>query len=288
MKIKFFADYDRSVNLLKRVIANYGADDDDLAFTTADDYDYAVVFNRTNEKLKGKAKIITVVQEPSFSDVHHNNPFLKYSDHLIVHDQALFENLHRYKLSKHVIESPSLMFYQDPVDRSFFRNTEDQHKERKISMIVSSLRFEVGNYGKRLRLLRRILSSDLDIDIFGRGFSIQDDRYKGELDYKLTGLLPYEYSIGIENSNEKNYVTEKFFDCSLCNTVPIYNGAPNIEEVYNEKYYRMIDLDAPDLVDQIKEIIKHPAPKAGRDNNKLIYFTKYNLYTRLKEIILNE
>lgn len=285
MRVKFFADYDRSDNLLKRFKANYEIYDEELSFTTGDEYDFAVVFNKTDQSIESKAKVITIVQEPSWSPAHLNNPFLVHSDYLVVHDQKLFEETHKFKLGKKVIEKPSYMFYHDHVDKSLFLENKSILKPKKLSMIVSSLGFDIGNYGKRLRLLRRILSSDLDIDIYGRGFNIPDDRYKGFLEHKHTGLMPYEYSIAIENCNEKNYITEKFVDCAICNTIPIYCGAPNIAEVYNEKYFHTLDLDSPTIIEDIKEIIKNPAPGQEMDNNKDRYFQERNLYRLLKDLI---
>ncbi|MBB5637818.1 hypothetical protein HDF26_000853 [Pedobacter cryoconitis] len=283
MKIKFFSDYEVSENLLKRFKANYIIDDDLLEFTTADDYDFAVVFNRANDPIKSGAKIITVIQEPSWSDAHQNKYFLTNSDYIIVHDPELFETTNHIKLGGKIIESPALMFYHDHVDHSFYNNTGQIKKEKKISMIVSGLYFSRANYHKRIEVLVNILNSDFEIDIYGRGLNIEDRRYKGELQYKHEGLLPYEYSIAIENSNEKNYITEKFVDCVLCNTTPIYNGAPNLADVYDSRYYRTIDLDSTNILRDLYDIIRHPAPGAGI--NKEIYFKKYNLYTKLKEII---
>lgn len=283
MKIKFFSDYTDSQTLLDRFKANYEVYDDELGFTVDDDYDFAVAFNRADESLKPDTKIITVIQEPSFSEAHQYKSYLAYSDYLLIHDPALFEKTWEIELLGNVIESPSFMFYDDRIDHSFFDNSEAFKKEKKLSMIVSSLSFSRGNYLKRLNLLGKILGSDLDIDIYGRGFNIPDPRYKGELDFKYKGLLPYEYSIAIENSNEKNYISEKFVDCILCNTVPIYNGAPNVGEVYDERYFRKIDLDSPTIIEDIREIISLPAP--GTFVNKEIYKKKYNLYTKLKEII---
>lgn len=283
MKIKFFSNYEVSENLLTRFKANYKIEDELLAFTTSDDYDYAVVFNSANDLLKPDAKVITVIQEPSWSHAHQNKFYLTNSDYILVHDPELFEKTNNVKLGGEVIECPAFMFYHDHVDHSFYDQAEQVKKEKKVSMIVSGLYFNRANYHKRIEVLVEILKSDLDIDIYGRGLNIQDSRYKGDLKYKHTGLLPYEYSIAIENSNEKNYITEKFVDCVLCNTTPIYNGAPNLSEIYDQRYYRIIDLDSPHIVQDLREIIVHPAPGAGI--NKNIYFEKYNLYTKLKEII---
>lgn len=283
MKVKFFSDYTDSETLLNRFKANYNVYDNDIEFTTGEDYDFAVAFNRADEPLKEGVKVITVIQEPSWSEAHKFRAFLAFSDYLLVHDADLFERTWNLKMIGTVIESPAYMFYDDRLDHSFYEGVENLKKDKKLSMIVSALCFNRGNYVKRLELLSKILDSDLDIDIFGRGFNITDQRYKGELKYKHSGLIPYEYSIAIENSNEKNYISEKFVDCVLCNTVPIYNGAPNVSDVYDERYFRRIDLDSPTIVEDLREIIKQPAP--GTLVNKEIYNTKYNLYTKLKEII---
>lgn len=39
MKVKFFANYDRSEILLNRFKANYDIYDDELSYTTGDEYD---------------------------------------------------------------------------------------------------------------------------------------------------------------------------------------------------------------------------------------------------------
>ena len=43
-------------------------------------------------------------------------------------------------------------------------------------------------------------------------------------------ISKYKFSIAFENAIAKDYVTEKFFDPLIMGSVPIYLGAPNIEE----------------------------------------------------------
>jgi len=286
MKVKFFSDYDTSENLLNRFKNNYDVYDNILGFTVNDDYNFAVLFNRSDEPIKPWAKIITVIQEPSFSEAHQYRTSLTNSDYLIIHDSHLFEEKYQIKLGGKVIESPSYMFYNDQIPYHYFDGVEQVEKQRKLSVIMSGLYFSRGNYRKRIALLEKILDSDLDVDIYGRGLDISDPRYRGPLVNKHSGLIPYEYSIAIENSNEKNYVSEKFIDCVLCNTTPIYNGAPNIKEIYDERYFRTIDLDSPRIIEDIRYIIKDRAP--GSVVNKEIYKNKFNLYTKLKEIVFND
>lgn len=63
------------------------------------------------------------------------------------------------------------------------------------------------------------------VDIMGRGYKAFDD--------KADGLLPYRYSVVIENCREPCYFTEKLIDACLCRTVPIYWGAPDIGEFFD-------------------------------------------------------
>lgn len=285
MIIKFFSNYDSSKNLLKRFLANYSVWDDLLAFTIAEDYDFAVVFNSTLEFILPNAKIITIIQEPSWSYIYRHTRFLTDSDYLIIHDPELFEKIHDIKLGGIVIESPAYLFYHDRVDKTFFHYAGSTKKIKKLSMIIGHQNKSAGIYRQRFDLVNKILASDLDIDIYGRRLTINDPRFKGHLDYKFTGLLPYEYSIAVENTEEKNYITEKFVDCVLCNTIPIYHGAPNVAEVYDSRYFRTIDLNSRTIIDDIKKLIAEPVTYSTV--NKNIYFHKFNLYSKLKEIILN-
>ena len=47
---------------------------------------------------------------------------------------------------------------------------------------------------------------------------------------KYDGFKNYKYSLCLENSSEKYYFTEKFTDCILSWTIPIYYGCSNIDK----------------------------------------------------------
>lgn len=289
MRVKFFANYDKADGLLKRFKDNYTITDASVEFTTGDDYDTAVVFNKTYDTLKAGVKIITIIQEPSWSPVHIGNSFLTKSDVLVIHDVASFEKEGHKITAGEIVEAPSYMWFHDRVEKDFFENTHLMKKTKKLSMIVSNLYLSVGNYRKRIELLTKILDSDLECDIYGRGLNIDDSRYKGEIENKFTGLLPYEYSIAIENCCEPNYITEKFIDPTLCDTVPIYCGAPNIDKVYYPYGFATIDLDSPTVIDEIKAIVASGVGRGGREvqANKDEYFLWHNLYEFLRKQALS-
>ena len=50
---------------------------------------------------------------------------------------------------------------------------------------------------------------------------------------KRSMLVPFQYSLVMENTQHNNNFTEKLNDALACKTIPIYWGAPNIKEFYN-------------------------------------------------------
>jgi len=70
-----------------------------------------------------------------------------------------------------------------------------------------------------------------DFDLFGKGWGGSYTTYQGSIDKKLDYLKYYKFCFAYENvNNMPGYITEKIFDCFRAGTVPIYLGAPNIEE----------------------------------------------------------
>ena len=47
---------------------------------------------------------------------------------------------------------------------------------------------------------------------------------------KLATIARYKFCLSLENTLEIDYVTEKFFDPLLAGTVPVYRGAPNVDQ----------------------------------------------------------
>ena len=70
-----------------------------------------------------------------------------------------------------------------------------------------------------------IKTNNLPVDVLGRGYVPFENKWEG--------LLPYHYSIVIENAQEPYYFTEKIIDAMMCNTIPIYWGTPNIGDYFD-------------------------------------------------------
>ncbi|XP_010263546.1 PREDICTED: glycoprotein 3-alpha-L-fucosyltransferase A-like [Nelumbo nucifera] len=77
----------------------------------------------------------------------------------------------------------------------------------------------------RLQALEELEKENIKIDSYGGCHRNRDGRVD-----KVETLKRYKFSLAFENSNEEDYVTEKFFQSLVAGTVPVVVGAPNIEE----------------------------------------------------------
>ncbi|MEO9874661.1 MAG: glycosyltransferase family 10 [Anderseniella sp.] len=76
----------------------------------------------------------------------------------------------------------------------------------------------------------RDLMQQLDVHSFGRFMRNKRILFDRGEKTKLRVLKNYRYTLAFENSLMTDYVTEKFYQPLLTGTIPIYLGAPNIEE----------------------------------------------------------
>ncbi|HVP21143.1 MAG TPA: glycosyltransferase family 10 [Anaerolineaceae bacterium] len=67
------------------------------------------------------------------------------------------------------------------------------------------------------------------VDVFGRGWPKDLPNYRGICMSKADTFRRYKFALVYENQRQPGYVTEKFLDCLLDATVPIYWGDPTLE-----------------------------------------------------------
>jgi len=108
-------------------------------------------------------------------------------------------------------------------------------KEKKLctlinSMLSSSHPLEL--YSKREEVIQFFEDKPAEFDLYGRYWKKRNYKnYKGEIPDKVEVLKGYKFSVCYENTKDvPGYITEKIFDCFHAGVVPIYLGAPNVEE----------------------------------------------------------
>ncbi|MFL0773870.1 MAG: glycosyltransferase family 10 [Prochlorococcus sp.] len=108
-----------------------------------------------------------------------------------------------------------------PAQGFWIKDAKIYEKSKMISMISSNKRMCEGHL-KRLEWVDRIGDQ---LDLYGRGFN--------EIALKEEGLCDYMFSVAIENGQYGTYFTEKILDCFATGTIPVYLGAPDIEDHFN-------------------------------------------------------
>ena len=253
--------------------------DKDITFTLDEKYDLLVVINKPHEIHQSieKDKTLGVIMEPTWSCGINGymRDLSKICKYIMYHTAP----------SSQYIYYPGLLpfhfDYHEGECLDFYIETA-QPKTKKCS-IVTSLAVHKPSasslYHKRVKMVENILKTDLDIDIYGKGwdaYAHKDRRIKGDVINKKDALIDYEFSIAIENCSEGDYFTEKLTDCILLDTTPIYYGCPKIDRFFNNVY----ELSNLDTVDEIQDIIKNKQSLPQLENKKQMA-VKYNLYVAI-------
>ncbi len=304
IKLKFAGFWTDSATLNKRMIENWGSPPECFELTAGDDFDFLVSFSWSKEMNRTpRDKNIAVTMEPSWS---HNSvkslpsacKYVITSDKEIQGDNVFHEYtfmLHHDSRNNHETSYKSGGSPSDYLSvKDFPHEIDFSSYPKKLSMFIANHGTLAGApsprnslYKVRENLLYQILKSDLNIDIFGIGWNIEDSRYKGPTNLKSEGLKGYKYSICFENSREDLYLSEKFIDVFLNNCVPIYWGCRNISKAYPVDSFVEFEPDHPDPIRFLKDQIEKPVKprNSSIQKAKQMYFYKYNLFLYLEKLL---
>lgn len=298
-KLKFACHWDSAEGITDRVLRNWGPAPEGFESTLGEDFDYLISFNVSDEMLvTPREKNIIFTMEPDWSSC--------IQDRILENSYKIFTSVERFSAYDNVVIAPTLMFHEDsggsthnnikqhgagiqktPED---YISNEDFSKSKKCSILLAGHGTSLHpncRYPQREGFLKRILESELDVDVYGRNWNISDSRYKGYAAFKEDALLDYEFSIAIENSKENYYISEKFTDCFINNCVPIYDGCNLAHEFYSPESFEKINIDSLDPIEQVGKILNSTNKKYQKHvtESKVKYFTDYNIYTYLKQCV---
>lgn len=150
-------------------------------------------------------------------ECEENYPFIKSTN---------FMSLFDYWMSYH--QKADLLYpyykkeYPDRLQQVILPSFELQ---KDICMMISS----PFNQSNRQEYLKELMK-EIEIDSYGKLYNnCRLERDDGRSS-KMALYGHYKFVIAFENALAEDYVTEKFYDPLLAGAVPIYFGAPNIEE----------------------------------------------------------
>lgn len=307
MKIKLFAWWNSNSAVIterfkQQFIGDY-FNSPDFTLTCDDDYDYAVIFGYTQEKIKtDKQHTIVFFQEPFWSN-NWNREAYKISNYVFCPSKKLYGNYDEF------IESKTYMFYGGHGDEYFNLNYILNYKKTdKLKNLSTVVTYRTSSpttgcnthsiYDKRVLLSEECVKRDVDIDVYGQMWEYcptKNDKIKGGIYTKYLALDDYRFSIGIENSCIDNYITEKLYDVLFFNTIPVYYGAPNIK-TFSELEDIPIILDNINNIDETINIISGLNEELYHEKIKNINIIKYNilssdgynLWKKIQSIIIQQ
>lgn len=145
-----------------------------------------------------------------------------------------------------------------PRNYDYLVNLEIPVKNKEISVICSTKSF-TPHHARRLKFVEGLKNHFGDrLDWYGNG--------KMPVQEKWDALIDYKFSIAIENQIKHNVITEKILDPYLTYTFPIYSGAPNITEYFDENSFLSIDIfDLEGSIAKIEKLLNNPISSIALD-----------------------
>jgi hypothetical protein len=296
LNIRVVCNWSSTEEITKRLITQFSPTDnvDGLNFVYDDNYDLLVVFGYLNINPVKGTPIIIFPQEPTWSGGHPKT-------------FGNLENLRVYGYDKKnyyqndiVTELVSHMFYggRGPWEEGYdfwnynnlINNVFD--KEKDFCSFVSNRGIDDVThpegclYGERVGLVQNIKDKNVFIDFYGWGDEKNlkpFTRRKGDVIHK------YKFCLTVENSSEHNFISEKFYDCILTNTIPIYYGCTNIKNIWPENGYILLEniVEFDEIVDKLNwiyerkdELYNDMLPELLKMKKR--YFEEFNLITKIK------
>lgn len=139
-------------------------------------------------------------------------------------------------------------------------------------------------HNKRLELMEFFLEKSI-LDVYGKGWNSLDNlpvQWKKKLspyitsngdyfcDSKIDTISSYRFCLCIENYSYPGYVTEKIIDCFIAGVIPIYYGAPDIDDLIpSNTFINLKDFDSLESLfvhlNSINEQLGMDIIRKGRD-----------------------
>ena len=308
IKIKLECWWTDSASLHNRFIKQFVEEKDLQKYEfVLENQDFTIVFGRTNwNQLKTpKEKTFYISQEPLWSPNQPKDGIHEYCSKILISDKTEYPNNSEY------IETLIPMFYagrgeidnREEWDWSLKIKDKNFKKTKPISIIVrkdysshwnhlSNPKTNTINYIERTNLGIELSKNEL-IDIYGTYWENNGKNIKGEVWNKHVALDEYFFSIGCENTIQKNYISEKFWDIVLTDSIPIYLGCNNILEYIPKNCFINLNgmkmeemrLKINDILNNYKEYYDFYIPNVRKLKQDFFSNSDFNLWERIKKLI---
>jgi hypothetical protein len=232
IKVRCFADYcNFDSTIFYKIYGSHRIEDKNIEFVNDNTYTHVVIINSAMPNISHipKENVIGMSYEPlELSNL--SQEFIEYAK----------KHISRYFIGKlGDLPSPFEEHYTFQCHNWFDTPTKSyEEKPNLMSMMVSWKRFLPGHM-YRISLAIQLIINEFPVDIYGSGCDLlrkitksNSPNIKGPFKEDETLYSNYKYHIAVENSVSNKYVSEKITNCFVHNTIPIYLGAKDIDEIF--------------------------------------------------------
>jgi len=142
---------------------------------------------------------------------HFNDPsFMKFFDLIMSH-----------RLDSDIV----VPYFHYEFHESLRRPVQEKNDGKNVCAFISSSFHKSG----RLEYLKTLMNY---LDVHSYGKVLRNNVLENDTGYpsKMKTYSGYKFTIAFENAVAKDYVTEKFYDPLIAGSIPVYLGAPNIDD----------------------------------------------------------
>jgi len=136
-----------------------------------------------------------------------------------------FLNNFDWTMSYHLDADIVTPYYYSALNTLLRGPVREKSSEKNVCAFISSSFHKSG----RLTYLKALMDY-LDIHSYGKVLQNRTLEKDSGHQSKMDTMSRYKFTIAFENAIDKDYVTEKFYDPLIAGSVPIYLGAPNIDD----------------------------------------------------------
>jgi len=239
-------------------------------------------FTNINSNLKNfnkeEVNILLSIENTSFWKIYHH--YRNYGDYRN-NDIDIFLYNHKSKFEKieNAISIPTVY-----LRINYFKKVEDYYKNHERLQCQFNkknfcLKTKKGGFGREMivKFYYFLKEKKENIDeIMYYDHLIEDKSCYNSIEF-LEVLNNYKFIICFENSIGDGYITEKIFNCFLAKTIPVYFGAPNIENFINKESFIHIKTqeDFENAYEKMKQL-KDNEEKYNEFINKDKIYKDYN------------
>jgi len=173
------------------------------------------------EQYPFEKRILFLWEPPSVVPHNYNKELHQHFSKIFTWDDSLVDNKKYFKFYYPVCHNmlEPIDFNKKKLCTLIANNRHSNHPSELYSQRLATLNFFEN-------------TAPQEFDVYGGGWDTSlYSTYKGRIQKKIDVLRHYKFSICYENiANIPGYITEKIFDCFWAGCVPVYWGAPNIEQ----------------------------------------------------------